>query len=146
MPITCVYLIRNYRIILRRRAMARPKKPRIICSYPGVIGFRPFGTYAETIDLTFDEYEAFRLIDKLGYSQQECAKQMCVARSTVTNIYESARNKIAEAIIYGKAINFHGGDVEMCRYHTICCGKCGQNDCGECGRCQKANDNREAVK
>ena len=54
--------------------MARPKKPRIICSYPGVMGFRPFGTYAETIDLTFDEYEAFRLIDKLGYSQQECAK------------------------------------------------------------------------
>jgi uncharacterized protein len=117
--------------------MARPKKPRVICEYPKITGFRPYSDYAETIELNFDEYEAFRLIDKLEYTQEECAKQMKVARSTVAAIYDSAREKIANAIVYGKAINFHGGDIELCKYHSTCCGRCGQKDCIACGKCGK---------
>lgn len=119
--------------------MARPKKSRFICSYPKSMEFRPFGEYAETIDLSFDEYEAFRLIDHLKYSQEECAKQMDVARSTVASIYETARTKIADSIINGKAVAIHGGDVRLCPNRFNCCGKCGQNKCGNCnhGSCPK---------
>lgn len=117
--------------------LARPRKHRCICEYPKVMGFQPFGDYAETVEITFDEYEAFRLIDKLKYSQEECARQMNVARSTIALIYESARSKIADAIVYGKAINIHGGHVELCPYHSTCCGRCGQKDCDKCGHCER---------
>ena len=100
--------------------MARPYKNRRICAYPKVLGFTPFGDYAETVTLTLDEYEAFRLIDRLDYSQEECARHMGVARSTVTSIYESARAKIADAIVYGKAINIGGGDVYTCEHSSVC--------------------------
>ena len=117
--------------------MARPKKRRCICEYPKSMGFRPFGDYAESVSLSFDEYEAFRLIDKLKFSQEECAKQMAVARSTVAAIYESARTKIADAIINGKALEIHGGDVHLCPNHSTCCGRCGQRDCDSCGHCEQ---------
>jgi predicted DNA-binding protein (UPF0251 family) len=117
--------------------VARPKKRRIICAYPGIMGFTPYGDSAGSVDISFDEYEAFRLIDKMQYTQEECAKQMNVARSTVTAIYESARAKIADAVVSGKAINIHGGDVELCRYRSVCCGQCGKENCGQCSKCDK---------
>ena len=117
--------------------MARPYKSRRICAYPKVLGFTPFGDYAETINLSIDEYEAFRLIDKMDYSQLECAKHMGVARSTVASIYESARAKIADAIVYGKAINISGGDVFVCEHNNVCYGK-GSKDI-----CPILNDNKD---
>ena len=113
--------------------MARPKKLRRICAYPKVMGFRPFGDYAEVVDLTFDEYEVMRLMDALGYSQEECAIQMDIARSTVASIYNSARAKTADAIIYGKSLVIHGGDIELCKGSSTCCGKCGKTACKDCG-------------
>lgn len=112
--------------------MARPKKRRRICAYPSVMGFRPFGDSAETVDMTFDEYEVMRLMDTLGYSQEECAKQMDIARSTVASIYDSARAKTADAIIYGKSLLIHGGDVELCPSASTCCKRCGQKSCIDC--------------
>lgn len=120
--------------------MARPKKMRCICEYPKSMGFRPFGDYADTVSLSFDEYEAFRLIDKLKFSQEECARQMAVARSTVASIYESARYKIADAVINGKALEIHGGDVQLCPNHSTCCGRCGQRDCDSCGHCEQMHN------
>ncbi len=113
--------------------MARPKKNRRICSFPKVMGFRPFGDYAEVVNLTFDEYEVMRLMDTLGYSQQECSVQMDIARSTVAAIYDSARAKTADAIIYGKSLVIHGGDIELCKGSGNCCGKCGKTACKDCG-------------
>jgi predicted DNA-binding protein (UPF0251 family) len=123
--------------------MARPKKNRCICSFPKILEFRPFGDYADVVDLSFDEYEVMRLIDNMGYSQEECSKQMDIARSTVAAIYESARSKIADAIVNGKAIAIYGGDVELCSRHGNCCGRCGQNKCGKCnhGSCPKCRYN-----
>ena len=112
--------------------MARPKKRRRICNYPKIMEFRPFGDYADVVDLTFDEYEVMRLMDTLGYSQEECSKQMDVARSTVAAIHASARAKTADAIINGKALAIHGGDVELCRSSSLCCGRCGQKACVNC--------------
>lgn len=112
--------------------MARPKKRRRICAYPKIMEFRPFGDYAEIVDLTFDEYEVMRLMDTLGYSQEECAKQMDIARSTVALVYETARAKTADAIINGKSLVIHGGDVELCKSASTCCGRCGQKACMNC--------------
>ena len=47
----------------------------------------------EAVVLTVDEYEAVRLIDRQGFSQEECSAYMQVARSTVQSIYNSARKK-----------------------------------------------------
>ena len=77
------------------------------------------------------------MIDTLEYTQEECARQMNVARSTVASIYESARSKIADSIVHGKAINIHGGDVTLCPYSSLCCGNCGKKDCKNCDRCPK---------
>ena len=49
-----------------------------------------------------DEYEAVRLIDLLGLTQEECAAQMNVARTTVQAIYDSAREKLARMLAEGR--------------------------------------------
>lgn len=43
------------------------------------------------MELSLDEYETLRLIDFLGQTQEECARQMEVARTTVQSMYDSAR-------------------------------------------------------
>ena len=64
--------------------MARPIKRRRICALPRTSEFIPNGAEnGAAVELTVDEYEAIRLIDRLGYSQEECSQQMNVARTTV---------------------------------------------------------------
>ena len=66
------------------------------------------------IVLTVDEYETIRLLDKKGYSQEQCAASMQVARTTVQRIYEIARKKIADALIDGHPLRIEGGDFIIC--------------------------------
>ena len=80
------------------------------------------------ICISVDEYETLRLIDKEGLSQEECGEQMEVARTTVQQIYNNARRKIAEALVEGAAIKIEGGDYRLC--DGI------ENGCG-CGMCRK---------
>ena len=62
--------------------MARPTKCRRICHMPLVQEFMPTGQLEdEPIILNLDEYEAIRLMDREGMSQQECSKRMGVART-----------------------------------------------------------------
>lgn len=121
--------------------MARPKKCRRICSLPAVSKFKPAGKANGTVTLTFDEYETIRQIDYMGLTHEECANQMDVARSTVTSVYETARKKLADAMINVKTICIDGGDFEICDKNDACCGKCGKNKCGKCnhGTCEKCN-------
>ena len=83
--------------------MPRPTKCRKVCHFPKVLEFLP--AHADIgqprIFLTLDEYEAIRLIDKEGLSQEACGEWMQVARTTVQKIYESARKKLAEALVEG---------------------------------------------
>lgn len=118
--------------------MARPKKHKRICAEPPERLFNSGKKSKELVSLTVDEYETIRLIDYKGLTQQECARQMQVARSTVTSIYESARFKFSDSIINDKAINVHGGDYEECSNSKTCCGHCGKSRCKRCrhGSCE----------
>lgn len=112
--------------------MSRPKKCRKVCCMPLVDKFVPFGnkSRSKSVIMTVDEYETIRLIDKEGFSQEECSKYMNVARTTIQNVYNSARKKIAEAIVLGIPLYINGGDYTLCNkkeYHSLC-GKCREHN------------------
>ena len=87
--------------------MARPLKPRRILFDPNVTYFKPRAvplSMLEEVDLDIDELEALRLCDLNNLEQIEAAKKMKISQSTIQRILVSARKKVAEAIIEGKAI------------------------------------------
>lgn len=118
--------------------MARPKKSRRVCSVPEIKNFNK-ECKKDAVSITVDEYEAVRLIDYVGLTQQECAKQMQVARSTITAIYDNARYKISDSIVNSKPLKIDGGDYELCPNSKHCCGQCGKNRCSRCrhGTCER---------
>ena len=117
--------------------MARPVKRRRVCGLPPVGAFRPEGgTGGAVIEVTVDEYEAVRLIDLLGLTQEECAAQMNVARTTVQAIYDSAREKLARMLAEGRPLAVQGGTYDLCGQAEHCCGRrCRRRGGGE-GRCE----------
>ena len=96
--------------------MPRPVKCRKVCHFPNVLEFLPADDTEKKmpIVLTVDEYETIRLLDKKGYSQEQCAESMQIARTTVQRIYEIARKKIADALIDGHPLKIEGGDFIIC--------------------------------
>jgi len=70
--------------------------------------------WSGTVTLGVDEYEVIRLIDLEGLTQEQCAVQMEVARTTVTGIYLSARRKLAQALVERKALAVEGGHYRLC--------------------------------
>lgn len=96
--------------------MPRPCKCRRVCSTPKVEYFKPRGVplvELEEVRLTFDEFEALRLADFDQLYQEDAAFKMKISRQTFGNIIESARKKIADVIINGKALRIEGGVVEL---------------------------------
>ena len=94
--------------------MPRPKLCRRICGYPDYWSFAPEDSEPdETIPLMLDEFETIRLIDHQKLTQEECAAAMGVSRATITSIYESARYKVADAMVNGKRIRITGGTYRM---------------------------------
>lgn len=110
--------------------MPRPRKYRKVCQMPQAKEFRPVGVppCEAAVVLTVDEYEAIRLIDKQGFSQEECSNYMQVARTTVQLIYSSARKKLADALVDGLPLRIEGGDFQLCDGTEDYCG------CGGCKR------------
>lgn len=87
--------------------MARPIKPRRVLFDPDVVYFKPGAvplSMLEEVDLSLDELEALRLCDLKDLEQEEAARKMKVSQSTLQRILTSARKKVAEALIEGKAI------------------------------------------
>ena len=83
--------------------MPRPQKCRRICFTPQYDSFYPENSQTDdTITLTLDEYEVIRLVDLEKKTHEQCSAQMDVSRTTVTEIYESARYKLAQCIVNGK--------------------------------------------
>ncbi len=97
--------------------MARPPKCRRVCTMPCRARFGPLDGEAgegEAIRLTVDEYETVRLIDLAGLSQEEAARQMGVARTTVQGIYDRARRKLADFLVNGRGLTITGGEYRLC--------------------------------
>ena len=90
--------------------MPRPFRCRRIEQLPVYRSFSPDDIAAvETVRMTVDEFEALRLLDDEGLTQEACAARMNIARTTVTAIYESARRKIADVLVRGKRLLITGG-------------------------------------
>lgn len=90
----------------------RPKKTRWIRCEPQERCFRPrckSSKRLEGVTLGLDEFEALRLSDLEGLTQEEVAKKMGVHRSTISRILECAHRKIADALVNTKAVKIEGG-------------------------------------
>lgn len=106
--------------------MPRPPRCRRICCAPQYESFSPeYSQEPETVTLTLDEYEVIRLVDLERKTHEQCAAQMDISRTTVTEIYENAREKIARCIVYGQRLVIAGGNYRLCegREHMRC-GQC----------------------
>jgi hypothetical protein len=66
----------------------------------------------KNVVLSVDEVEAMRLADQLGLYQVEAAEKMKVSRQTFGRIVQSARRKVAEALVEGKTICIEGGKID----------------------------------
>lgn len=102
--------------------MSRPTKCRRVCRFPETLEFFTMGeTLGEPVILTVDEYETIRLIDKEGLSQEDCGTQLGVGRTTAQKIYETARRKLADALVLGRSLRIEGGDFYLCDGNSEFC-------------------------
>ena len=105
--------------------MPRPFCCRRIAGKPAASIFKPIGIPVVELDeavMTLDEFEAMRLADLDGLYQEQAAEQMSVSRTTLSRIVVSARRKMADALVHGKALRIEGGTVRVegrrcCRVH-----------------------------
>ncbi|MCX6818812.1 MAG: DUF134 domain-containing protein, partial [Candidatus Aenigmarchaeota archaeon] len=63
--------------------------------------------------LAKDELEAIRLGDYEGMDQEKAARKMDISQPTFHRLILSARRKVAEALVNGKAIKIEGGVYKM---------------------------------
>ncbi len=85
----------------------RKRKNRNIDADHSGVCFKPCGIKRNKIDrviLNEDEMEAIRLSDFEGLYQQECSNKMGISRTTFSRLIESARKKIADALLHKKAL------------------------------------------
>jgi predicted DNA-binding protein (UPF0251 family) len=96
--------------------MSRPPKWRCVSFMPKIKYFKPAGvpiSSLKVVCLSVDEVEAIRLKDLERLEQEECARRMRISRSTFHRVLGSARKKVAESLIDGKAIRIDGGKFEI---------------------------------
>lgn len=110
--------------------MPRPVKRRRVCQMPEMTKFSPNGVRKsnnqEKIILSIDEFEALRLIDYEGLSQEECSLRMNVARTTVQSIYNNARKKLIKMLVEGIPLDIVGGNYALCDDLVDRCNGCGR--------------------
>lgn len=110
--------------------MPRPCKKRRICAKPSCKRFGPQGVVHQggNVTMTLEEYECIRLMDHEGLTQEQCARQMKVARTTIQGIYSSARRKLAQCLVNGDTLHLEGGNFILCEKTGVCCHKHCGND------------------
>ncbi len=109
--------------------MSRPIKCRRIAYLPNITYFKPAGIpmrELEEVNLSIEEAEAIRLKDLEGLEQEQAAEKMNISRPTFQRILASARRKIADVLLNGKAIRIEGGNFEVdprFMQEGRCCGR-----------------------
>jgi len=96
--------------------MPRPIKWRRVAFMPEATYFKPAGIpmrVLEEVYLSVEEAEAMRLKDMERLEQEQCAEKMNISRSTFQRVLGAARQKVADALLNGKAVRIEGGNFEM---------------------------------
>jgi uncharacterized protein len=107
--------------------LPRPKCCRNIGLMPENTSFRPEGVRVSSCDeiqLTLDEFEAFRLAHYEGMYHEQAASLMNVSRPTFGRIIERAQNKIADFLVNGKALKITGGEIFVISSNLNPCENC----------------------
>lgn len=117
--------------------MGRRRKCRRVAMMPAVTVFKPQGvamTGLRGVVLSLDGFEALRLVDAEGLSQEEAAVSMDVSRPTLCRILGEARTLVARALTAGWAIRIEtepvSGAAECVMFDKPC--RTGQGP--RCGR------------
>ena len=111
--------------------MPRPKKCRKVCQMPRIREFYPAGRACcnPAVVLTVDEYEAIRLIDRQGFSQEECSAYMQGGQNDGSARFTILPEKSWQtALVDGLPLRIEGGDYQLCDGEEAYCG------CGGCKR------------
>jgi len=103
--------------------MPRKKRLRKVVAPPKFQGYKPYGNLGDSngsIDLLYEEYEAIKLADYDLMNHNEAAVLMGVSRPTFARIYESARRKIAVALVETKEIKSVFGNAALADNWYLC--------------------------
>jgi len=98
--------------------MPRSMMCRRVGGMPGVNRFKPAGIRAamlEEVILSVDEFESIRLRDLEDMDQKGAAEKMGISQPTFQRTYSSARKKIADSLVNGKALRIEGGHYRISR-------------------------------
>lgn len=108
--------------------MPRPKKTRHVQCRPDAVYFKPraipLRVLAETV-LESNELEALRLADLESCYHRDAARKMMISRQTFGNIVKSARKKVSDALVNGKAIRLESSAGAPPGYSAFACAECG---------------------
>ena len=106
--------------------MARRKRLRKVVAPPKFEGYKPYGHRGGSngsVDLLYEEYEAIKLADYDLMNHHEASLLMGISRPTFARIYESARRKIAVALVETKEIKSVFGNATL-EDNWYLCEKC----------------------
>ncbi|MEI7527569.1 MAG: DUF134 domain-containing protein [Elusimicrobiota bacterium] len=98
--------------------MTRPFKCRRVTAEPRAYYFKPRAVplcSLQELTLQLDEFQALKHAELEGKEQAAAAAAMKISRQTFGNILASARRKLADAVVNGKALKIEGGPVELRR-------------------------------
>jgi predicted DNA-binding protein (UPF0251 family) len=101
----------------------RPTRWRRVDFLPEVTYFKPAGVplaALQEVQLSVEEAEAIRLKDVEELEQEEGAQRMNISRTTFARVLNSARQKMADALLNGKAIKIEGGNFQPTRQRFAC--------------------------
>ena len=103
--------------------MPRRRRLRKVVAPPGFKGYKPYGANCsenDFIELLYEEYEAIKLADYDFMNHETAAKLMGISRPTFARIYESARRKIAKAMVEVKEIRTAYGNALLDKNWYMC--------------------------
>lgn len=106
--------------------MSRRRRFRKVVTPPSFKGYKPYGVNnnnIEIVNLLYEEYESIKLSDYDNLNYQSAGDLMGVSRATFARIYDSARKKIAKALVEAKQIETTYGNAIMNKNWFVC------NDC-----------------